>query len=65
MKVRLRIFEYNATFLEEDWQEADLIAGNMNTLGQLNAELALSDSDEDDDLVSAKRARYDDDLDTF
>ncbi|VDK29417.1 unnamed protein product [Anisakis simplex] len=42
--------------------ESDLLQSQMHTSGQLNADLALSDSDEDDDdeFISAKRPKLDD-----
>lgn len=45
------------------WEEAasNLYQSQMHTSGQLNADLALSDSDDcDDELISAKRPKLDD-----
>jgi len=38
----------------------NLLKSMMHTSGQLNADLALSDSDEDEELQSAKRPKLDD-----
>lgn len=47
-------------FLEDGWNtSADLLSSQMHSDGQLNADLALSDSDDDEDLMSAKRPRLD------
>ncbi|VDK44052.1 unnamed protein product [Gongylonema pulchrum] len=42
--------------------ESDLLQSQMHSSGQLNADLALSDSDEDDDdqFMEAKRPKLDD-----
>lgn len=46
--------------------EGDLLNSQMHSEGQLNADLALSDSDEDDDqFISAKRPKIEDDLSTL
>uniref|UniRef100_A0A0N5AW64 DUF3591 domain-containing protein n=1 Tax=Syphacia muris TaxID=451379 RepID=A0A0N5AW64_9BILA len=45
--------------------ESGLLHSQMHSDGQLNADLALSDSDDDDEFISAKRPKIEDDLTTL
>lgn len=64
LKIFLKINYFNIVEVDHD-PSANLYFSQMNTTGQLNADLALSDdSDEDEGLSMAKRPKLDD-LDTM